>query len=160
MNKTFILATLIFALFAMSFAQQRPSRQMTAEEREYAQIVAATRQTELLSDFLELNERQIDTIFEIYLRFGGLRFQAMDEARTESRTDLRTTLETLDEQRDAEILSVLEPGQTERFLQQQTEAQMRREQMRQAVEDRRRTGDLQRDTADRSLIVPTFINAE
>jgi len=44
----------------------------------------------------------------------------------------------------------------ERFLEQQREAQARREQMRQAVEERRRTGDLQRDTADRSLIVPIF----
>jgi len=156
MKKTLILASLIFALFAMSFAQQRAARQITAEEREYAQIVSATRQTELLADFLELNETQVDTIFEIYLRFGGLRFQAMDDARTEGRTDLRETLEALDQQRDAEILSVLEPGQTERFLQQQTEAQMRRAQMRQAVEERRRTGDLQRDTADRSLIVPIF----
>jgi len=156
MKKTLILASLIFALFAMSFAQQRAARQITAEEREYAQIVSATRQTELLADFLELNEVQVDTIFEIYLRFGGLRFQAMDDARTEGRTDLRETLEALDQQRDAEILSVLEPGQTERFLQQQSEAQMRREQMRQAVEERRRTGDLQRDTAGRSLIVPIF----
>ena len=159
--KTFLtVIVLSFVLISDGFAQQRPSRQMTAEEREYAQIVAATRQTELLSDFLELNERQIDTIFEIYLRFGGLRFQAMDEARTANRADLRDILDALDEQRDAEILSVLEPSQTERFLQQQSEAQMRREQMRQAVEDRRRTGDLQRDTADRSLIVPIFINAE
>ena len=156
MKKTLILASLVFVLISDGFAQQRPARQITAEEREYAQIVSATRQTELLADFLELNEAQADTIFEIYLRFGGLRFQAMDEARTEGRTDLRTTLETLDEQRDAEILLVLEPGQAERFLQQQTEAQVRREQMRQAVEDRRRTGDLQRDTADRSLIVPIF----
>jgi hypothetical protein len=155
--KTFFATIILsFVLISDSFAQQRPARQITAEEREYAQIVAATRQTELLADFLELNETQIDVVFEIYFRFGALRFQAMDDARTESRTDLRTTLETLDEQRDAEILSVLEPGQTERFLQQQSEAQMRREQMRQAVEDRRRTGDLQRDTADRSLIVPVF----
>jgi len=156
MKTFFAIIILSFVLISDSFAQQRPARQITAEEREYAQIVAATRQTELLADFLELNETQIDTIFEIYFRFGALRFQAMDDARTESRTDLRTTLETLDEQRDAEILLVLEPGQAERFLQQQTEAQVRREQMRQAVEDRRRTGDLQRDTADRSLIVPIF----
>jgi len=157
MKKTLILASLIFALFAMSFAQQRPARQMTAEEREYAQIVAATRQTELMADFLALNEAQIEGVFEIYLKFAELRFQAMDDARSEGRTDLREILEVLDQQRDAEILTVLEPSQTERFLQQQTEAQMRREQMRQAVEDRRRTGDLQRDTADRSLIVPIFI---
>jgi hypothetical protein len=80
----------------------------------------------------------------------------MDDARSEGRTDLREILEALDQQRDAEILSVLESGQAERFLQQQSEAQMRRDQMRQAVEERRRTGDLQRDTADRSLIVPVF----
>jgi len=156
--KTFLTVIILsFVLISDGFAQQRPARQMTTEEREYAQIVSATRQTELLADFLELNDVQVDTIFEIYLRFGGLRFQAMDEAHTEGRTDLRETLEALDQQRDAEILSLLDPSQTERFLQQQSEAQMRREQMRQAVEDRRRTRDLQRDTADRSLIVPIFI---
>jgi len=155
--KTFLTVIILsFVLISDSFAQQRTSRQMTEEEREYAQFTSALRQTEQMADFLDLSDPQIEAIFEIYHRFATLRFQAMEEARTANRTDLRATLDALDEQRDAEILPILDPNQTALFLEHKNEAQARREQMRQAVEDRRRTRDLQRDTADRSLIVPIF----
>ncbi|MCL2413844.1 MAG: hypothetical protein FWC94_01135 [Bacteroidales bacterium] len=156
MKTIFTTLVLFFVLNSIAFAQ----RQMAPEEREHMQISSALRQTELMAEFLDLTDEQIDTIFEINLKYAILRTQIMDDARNSDRTVLRNLLDELDEKREAEILPLLNANQTELFLEQKSEAQLRRDQMRQAVEERRRTGDLQRDTASRSLIVPIFREIE
>ena len=149
----FTTLALFFVLSSIVFAQRR----MAPEEREHMQISSALRQTELMAESLNLTDNQIDTIFEINLKYAILRTQITDEVHSSERTTLRNLLDELDEKRDAEILPLLNASQIELFLEQRNEAQLRREQMRQAVEERRRTGDLQRDTtAGRSLIVPIF----
>ncbi|MCL2413615.1 MAG: hypothetical protein FWC98_05720 [Bacteroidales bacterium] len=143
---------LIFALNSVGFSQ----RQVTPEEREQTQISSAQRQTDLIAEFLDLTDEQADTIFQINLKFALLRMQLIDETRGGDRAGLRERLDELNEQREVEIMPLLNPEQAELFLENKREAEQRREQMRRAVEERRRTGDLQTDTAHRSLIVPIF----
>ena len=153
MKVFFTTLALFFVLSSIVFAQRR----MAPEEREHMQISSALRQTELMAEFLNLTDNQIDTAFEINLKYAILRTQITDEVHSSERATLRNLLDELDEKRDAEILPLLNASQIELFLEQRNEAQLRRDQMRQAVEERRRTGDLQRDTtAGRSLIVPIF----
>jgi len=145
--KTILTIALILALNNVSFAQQgsRNSRQqMTPEQREEMLTVSAQRQTERMTEFLELNEEQQEAIHAINLKYAVLRVQITEAARTQEGMDIRTLLNELDERRDDEILPILNENQIDRFLEQKKEAQERREEMRQRVEERRRTGNLER----------------
>ena len=149
MKTILTIAILIFALSNISFAQQTPPRsqrqQMTPEQREEMLTASAQRQTDRMTEFLELDQEQQEAVHAINLKYAILRVQITEAARSEEGMHLPTLLNELDERRADEILPILNDSQIERFLEQRKEAQQQREQMRERVDERRRTRNLERE---------------
>ena len=141
--KTFFTITfLVFALSKISFAQQatpeNPRQQMSPQERDEMQIASAQHQTDRMAEFLELNEEQTEAVHVINLKYTRLRIRVMEAARAENEASLRALLSELDELRESEILLILNEEQTERYLEQKKEAEERRNEMRQRIQEGRR----------------------